>query len=723
MTDRPAPHPVPAGLALLDASERGAVDLAALPDWRTAEGADALLAAAALWRLGRVTEARAALQRATPPGAGGPLLIAAAALRFELGDFQLALDGLERAAAQADGAAEALNARFTFAGRLGWHRDAVAAAARLLECAPPRPAELHARLQQLLAVEGDLAAALAHLRRRDALEPPSAERAWQAAELCARLGRDDEARAAIDAALALSPADAPSHVRAAQALLDTGAFAAAAAQAEAALHADPRAAAAWRLLAQLRLWHGDAGAALQSAEQALAIEPASAAARRQRGAALLLLGRSEEAMAALEAALAADPGDAEAHTWRAEALWRLGHIDAARAALTAHPLQHDSAYWVAALVLARLDLRAPARDLRQRLKALIGRRASRPTAGLLDAEALTVSHYELSGALRDLAPDAPVVLASRDAARQAALLDAALAALAGNRSARPTHRGADGALAYLPQRAPRDACVRALGLIKTAAPADVLARLDAIIAAYPDSSLPISYRGELRLWLGEYDGARADLDAALAQRATTRWAYYGLALLANVENDPARALALCARSVEVIGDEGPPIFAHRGEALRRVGRTDEARAQLRRACELSPSRLSGRLNLALADGDAGDLAGEAAGYAWLRDQAPGLVGDAAHRLGHDVDWLADAPLPRDMQRALLEEMLVMMRGNRATSFATWLSPAGLIRIAGARTGGPTALDRFRADAEQRWRSLRALLERALVAAPAGRGAG
>jgi tetratricopeptide (TPR) repeat protein len=333
---------------------------------------------------------------------------------------------------------------------------------------------------------------------------------------------------------------------------------------------------------------------------------------------------------------------------------------------------------------------------------------------------MAVSQYELYRALADLVPDAIAELASHDPARQGAVLETALRALQGNRSDHPTTVGADGQLVYLPRHVPREISVRTLGLIKTAAPEHVLQLLNEIVAAYPDSSLPITYRGELQLWLGDYDAARRDLEAALAQRETTRWAYYGLALLANVEGEPRRALDICARSVVVIGSEGPPIFAHRGEALRRLGQSAAAVAELRRANELSPGRLSGHLNLALAAGDSGDAAAEAAGYEWLRQQAPTLVSDAAHGLGI-VGALDLAPLPRATQRAVLEQMLVMMRGNRASSFTTWISPAGLVRVAGAVQGGTGALQRFRDEAPHRWASARRLIEPlARISAPAPR---
>jgi tetratricopeptide (TPR) repeat protein len=258
----------------------------------------------------------------------------------------------------------------------------------------------------------------------------------------------------------------------------------------------------------------------------------------------------------------------------------------------------------------------------------------------------------------------------------------------------------------VPIRSPRAASIRALALVKTAPPETALRSLSAVIDEYPDSSIPRCYRGELHLWLGNYDAARVDLEGAIAHRRTTLWTYYGLASLANVEGNPGGALVSCERSIHVMGNEAPPIHVHRGEAFRRLGQTHDAIRELRRACELNPRRLSGRLNLALAEGDAGDAAAEACGYRWLRAQAPGLVSDAGFDLGIR-EWADDEVLSPDAVRALLERMLVMMRGNRASSFTTWISRTGFVRVAGAEPPGR--------EAPNRRSILRRLLEKALSA--------
>jgi len=692
--------------------ERGPLDPALLRAWRSSsDAATCLLAAAALTWEGDWGAARDVLARlVAPAGQRAAVLLAAAALYGELGQFDTALRCLERAAAVPASAGAALRLMVELAGRIGWHRDAIEAAERLIADEPQHAATQHRLLQQRLATEGDYAAALAHLRA--AGQPASAERAWDAAALLCHAGSPDEVRAAVAEALRLGEASAAGALRAARLLIDAGAFSAAVAEAHTAAQRDAANVEAHLTVGALHLWHGETGAALAASRRALGLDPQCAAAQRQRGAALVLLGRGAEALEALDAALATDQRDGEAQTWRAEALLLLERLAEAAAVLDAHAWRSDSNYWVVPLLQAIVALRQQAERQRSR-PARLRRYLGMPTAlSSLRFERLVDTYYELAQALRTLVPDAQTALAAADAQAQLAVFEATRHALLGNRSRQLTARQVGQAeLRGMSWRSPRDASVRVLSLIKTAEPERVLRELDRIIADYPDSSLPTSYRGELRLWLGDYDRARTDLESALAQRQTTRWAYYGLALLANVEEAPQRALAYCERSVQVIGNIGPSIHIHRGEALRRLGRTDAARRELRRACDLAPTRVAGRLNLALADGDAGERAAEAAGFVWLREQAPGLLSDAGAELDL-LQWADEAPLPRDALRALLEHMLRLMRGNRATSLTTWIGRGGRLRVAGAVVDGVPAWERFRADAANRRPALRRLLEQA-----------
>jgi tetratricopeptide (TPR) repeat protein len=711
-----------AALYALDGIESGAFDETVLRAWRVTEHPLAhVFAAAALMRLGRLPEARAELapvaaQWDTPER----VIIAAGALHFELGNFAESIDCLERAAiASPTAARDALRVKFSLATALGWRREGIDAAERLIALEPARAAAIHGELHRFLASEGNDADALRHLEARERLEPDSAAGEWEAARLLCRLDRFAEVHARIDRALRMAEATPAMHMTAARLLVESGSFATAEDHASAAARLDPQCCEAHILLAELRLWRGDAAAALDAVSQALACDARCAAAHRQRGAALLLQQRYGDAVAAFDTALAYDPSDREAPVFRGEALLRLGRFEEARAQLEAHPMHGSSDHWVIELLLGLVGLEKaahekPAERVRRTWLTTPFRRPRAP-AGRESVPLAFLSYYELDHALRALAPDAEAILSSGSRAQVSACLWAVLHRLRGNRGPNPTYYDEDRrALRYVGVRSPRAASIRALGLVKTAPSKVALDALSAVIEEYPDSSVPRSYRGELHLWLGNYDAARADLELAIAQRSTTLWAYYGLASLANVEGDPRGALDCCARSIEALGSEAPPIHVHRGEALRRLGRTDDAVRELRRACELNPTRLSGHLNLALAEGDAGGADAQASGYRWLRAQAPGLASDAGFDLGIG-EWADDEALSCDAVRALLERMLLMMRGNRASSFTTWVSQGGFIRVARAGLQGDSALERLRGEAPKRWAILRRLLEDALLA--------
>jgi tetratricopeptide (TPR) repeat protein len=699
-------------LAAFDAMQGGPADPAVLNEWQASSDPRAwLFAAAALAASGRPAEARRELARiAEHAKVAGALLVAAGALHFELGDFQAALACLDRVAAEyPDDAYGAVLLKFRLAMSLGWRRDVIAAGERLLALDPARAREVHAELQRLLASEDNCPAALRHWGERVSLEPESSARQWEGAHLFSRLGRFGDVRTCVARALQLGDSTAAAQLEAARVLEGAGAFADAERHALAVARGQPECAEAELLHGELRLWQGDADAVLAAAARVLANDPDCAAAHRLRGGALVLRQRYADALAALDCAIAGDAADAAAHSFRAEALLRLGRLPEARAALERHPSREDTCYWIRSLLLALVALRQRS-GIAGWLRALV-----REFPNLsLQPRLLVDANYELRRALCALVPDGEALLSRPGARRRRAVLEAALTALRGNRSDRPTaYDVADGALRYVPRACPRQASVAVLGLIKTAPPESVVQAFAAVIAEYPDSSLPVCYRGEVHLWLGNYADARADLEAAIAQRATTRWAYYGLASLANVEGDPRGALAVCARSVRVLRSEAPPIYVHRGEAFRRLGRRDDALRELRLACELGPTRLSARLNLALAEGAAGDGAGETAGYRWLCAHAPGLVSDAGFDLGIG-EWRTDAGPSRDERRALLEHMLIMMRGNRASSFATWIGRSGMVRIASAALAGPTALNRLNAEESNRHRALRELLRAAAV---------
>ncbi len=164
-----------------------------------------------------------------------------------------------------------------------------------------------------------------------------------------------------------------------------------------------------------------------------------------------------------------------------------------------------------------------------------------------------------------------------------------------------------------------------------------------------------TYRAEVVLWSGELVGARADLEAALALDPRTRWAYVGLALVCLAERDYEGALAILAEGTTRLGPitSGWPVAA---EALFRLGRLAEGLAELNRAVEHRPHRLSIRVVEAL--------------YALAEGTHPHDLIAAIARTYPRL-WAAAAG---DTPEARLEAILTMMGANRSSSTIVWRHP-------------------------------------------------
>jgi tetratricopeptide (TPR) repeat protein len=290
---------------------------------------------------------------------------------------------------------------------------------------------------------------------------------------------------------------------------------------------------------------------------------------------------------------------------------------------------------------------------------------------------------EFEAALLELCPTlAPAALASMRCGDLCEAVEAALAALRGNRSVYATHV-VDGALTRLHARTGcRHASRWALQLLRVASEAECLAEFDAILARHPGSSLPLCHRGELHLWLGNEAAARADLEAAIAAVEGTRWAYMGLSTLDLVAGDYEACLRRNAEGVAIMqGTEGPAIHVYRGEAKRKLGRVAEAIPELERAVEWHPARASATINLALCYQAVGDQGGW--DRLWRRlagTQAAGLLADAAHELGltihGDDDWEPD-----DATRiAVLERSLEMLGHNRSSGLLSYRTQGDKLRF-------------------------------------------
>ena len=183
---------------------------------------------------------------------------------------------------------------------------------------------------------------------------------------------------------------------------------------------------------------------------------------------------------------------------------------------------------------------------------------------------------------------------------------------------------------------------------------------------FGDPPLWYTYRGEIRLWSGDVDGARQDLETALSRDPDTRWAYVGLGLVHVAQGRPEAALEVLAEGTNRLGEltSGWPVAA---EARLRLGRLAEGRSELERAVAHRPYRLSIRIVEALyqlAEGhDATDLVRS------ISATYPRIWAAAA---GEGV-------------RARLASMLTMMGANRSSSLIVWQHPTDGWCLTQART--------------------------------------
>jgi len=629
--------------------------------------------------------------------------LAAAHLLHVTRDHQRGLVALAEARRLLPGEAPRILRRaIACAESLGWEREVAEACAEGRRLTP-RDAAWDALSLAMHRRGGDDEAALVAAEGALRLAPRWSALGLERAAILARLGRGQEAGAAVARALSLAPPDARAHrCEAASVLVEAGDFGGAAAQWQAALAWDGVASAAAGLaelaqggaaseaaagLAELCLRVGDLAGA--GAWAARAGAGGRSLALRVAGASDMSSGTWAAALARFDEALAVKD-EATTWLWRAEALLRLGRDAEAAEALTRAGTGGRGDNFVAALLRLLLAARAdPEAELRP-----------------LHVEAF-------AAALREQGPELERALAVGTLAAGAVAVEAALRRLGGSREAPlswrveavPGDRSSshehvprdrlDELRRFVSRGGPRRASRGALGTIRSAEAGRVLARLAGVIAAHPASSLPICHRGELRLWLGDGDGAVADLDAALAISPHTRWAYIGRTMAALLQGDPAAALAEDARGVAVMGGEGPAVHVHRGEALRRLGRPEAALLELRRAVALHPGRLGAWLNLGLSHAALGDHAGLAAVFDRLRERSPGLVSDAAAACGLAAWRDPDDPVPAAAQQAVLARALVMLRGNRSSSLVTYFTDHGQLRVAqdGAPAGrGPHVRD-------------------------------
>ncbi|MEM9461461.1 MAG: tetratricopeptide repeat protein [Myxococcota bacterium] len=645
-----------------------------------------LVRACHLAAAGRYGAARHEVEQALAPGnsAWGVDFVAGLVL-FTTRDYQRAVECLQRAVDRGDPVSSwARRQLVDMVGALGWEHDV----RRVLEAAilaEPEQARWHALAVRLFVRGHDWSRALAYAQRALTLVPEHASLWMEVAGLHARQGDRPAACGAVAQALQhMRPEQEGLYRReAVRVAIDAGDFELARQSLERLRQLEPESAELLVQRAEWLSWQGDRDAARAWTEAALARVPGLPAGLRIQGALAVMAGRYESAVALLRRAIDGDSEDYQAYVWLAEAcLWQ-ERYDEAHAQLD-HAIAAAEGPLLVAWVLRFL---------------VVARENRRP------GEILTANRTEEFGdMLRELCPArAERALSTMRVKHVVSAAEAALVALRGNRSTTPTHV-VDGVLTRLTTRTGcRHQSRWALQLLRVASGEECRQHFERIIPRYPGSSLAYCHRGELYLWLGDKARARADLEKAISIVEGTRWAFMGLSMLALLDGDDERCLRINAHGVKIMrGSEGPAIHVYRGEALRGLGRVDEAIAELEIAVRLHPSRVGATINLALAyvaRGAAGDP--ERFVALWRRlfeQQAPGLLCDAAYELGvtlvGDEDWQPELAT----KVAVLERALAMMGGNRSSGLATYHTADGALRFVPrwpASGAGPHARDQER----------------------------
>ena len=144
--------------------------------------------------------------------------------------------------------------------------------------------------------------------------------------------------------------------------------------------------------------------------------------------------------------------------------------------------------------------------------------------------------------------------------------------------------------------------------------AEAFALMDACLASAGSSAErdeATTWRGELRLWLGQYEAALADLAPGMARGSPYALIWGGAAHLLMGEHD--RALAFLDRAVQAVPGDAEA-YVWRGEAHERLGHPERALGDFDRALGLTGMVVWPCVGRALAKARIGDTAGMIADF-------------------------------------------------------------------------------------------------------------
>jgi tetratricopeptide (TPR) repeat protein len=538
--------------------------------------------------------------------------------------------------------------------KIGWVHEAAGALSRMIEVARG-DASLHLRAAAFHEANADHDRALHHAAAALAADPRLLD-AWILRARCAAAAdRRDDALAAAARAETLA-SDRSSRLREIALIrLAAGDPAGAERTLRLARERAPRDLDTIAWLAELALHRAALDDAERLANEVLVLSPDHPRARSVLGGARVLRGDPAGAIPELERA--ADADDAIAQHWLGEALRRAGRYDDAVKALDLAVVR-SSGYAVTAHG--------------NRLLTLI---ESDPSAeGPIDPDA----YAELVTALTPLAgPPSEAALAG-NAPAVGAHLRAAIDALGGNRTDLPT-RLEGGELVSVPVRPSSRTASRLQQEKLRSRPVDeVLDGFDALLATYGDLPTIHCHRGEVLLWLGRNVDAARCFERALSIAKTTRWAWIGLGASALMARDLDAATRAFDDALVHAAPAGRTIHVYRGELAFLRGDLRTARADLERALEINPERLSASLLLGLTVSAAGRAEAGRERIERARRAAPGLFWDVARS--------SSVRSPEADARAAL----ALMRGNRSAGLVTYFTSEGRLRF--VPTVRPEALD-------------------------------
>lgn len=395
------------------------------------------------------------------------------------------------------------------------------------------------------------------------------------------------------------------------------------------------------------LWHGRWDEAKRLADAGLKSEPDSVEGLRARGAAHAAKKRWAAALADLDRCLALAPDDVEALMWRGEVFRRKG--DAAR---------------------ARTDLKRAIELWHYPLGALLNLSILDGAGGITNSQ------------LQYVQSRVPKEVADLSKSFTPASLERVLTAMKGNRSLTTTYLFKNGGKTELVDNIhyfPRERLVQYQSNLRFGDPVRVLEHFDRLVKKSPQEAYLYSHRGEIHLWLGNYDRARADFARALKLNDYLLWPKIGLTAVAMMTDDLKEARTRLAFA-ETHGGSESILLPWRVEFARRNGEHKKLLEVASRMAEPLPFRPHVWLNVALAKGALGDAAGRDAIRRELMEKVPGLMADA----GGD-----------------LEKALESMRGNRSRWMYTYFHE-GRLKLARLRVDQATAPAQFQGN---RWHFL------------------